>query len=200
EAIRLCEIVLTLRPGDPEPLGLRALMGYVHARRDTRFADGVLVTLDRQDRTRWHHGEIVEANRAITAAMQTHQPGPFQFEALIAAHHANAPDADSVDWPGIVALYDQYVVLDPSPVVRLNRGAALGQADGPQAGYAAVASIDGLDDYHLYWATRADFAARTGRNDDAHASYDRAVELTHNEAERAHLERRRAELAGPRPG
>lgn len=200
EALRLNEVVLTLRPDEPEALGLRALMGFIHARRDTRFADERLVTLDEQDRSRWHRDEIMAANHLIAAAMRIHRPGPFQFEALIAAHHANAADAGSVDWPGIVALYDQYVVFDPSPVVRLNRAAALGQADGPQAGYAAVEGIDGLDDYHLYWATLAEFAGRSGRDAEARRAYDRAIELTENPAERTHLERRRAERTSSESG
>ena len=200
EAIRLSEVIISLRPDEPEALGLRALMGFIHARRDTRFAGDRLVTLDRQDRTRWHRDEIAAANQLIAAAMRTHRPGPFQFEALIAAHHANAPDADSVDWPGIVGLYDQYVVFDPSPVVQLNRAAAIGQADGPQAGFTAVETITGLDDYHLYWATRAEFASRTGRDTEAKAAYDRAIELTDNPAERAHLEERRTERTSPGTG
>ncbi|MEO0495687.1 MAG: hypothetical protein AAF081_19945, partial [Actinomycetota bacterium] len=144
--------------------------------------------------------EIVTANRLITDAMRTHRPGPFQFEALIAAHHANAPDAGSVDWAMIAALYDQYVAFDPSPVVGLNRAAAIGQADGPQAGYAAVAAIETLDRYHLYWATLAEFAGRTGRVGEAVDAYDRAIQLTANPAERSHLQERRAALTATDPG
>ncbi|MEM9202297.1 MAG: sigma-70 family RNA polymerase sigma factor [Actinomycetota bacterium] len=194
ESIRLADVLISLRPDDPEVVALRALMGFVHARRDARFDGDRLITLDQQDRTRWHRAEIAAANRTIATAMAHRQPGPFQFQALIAAYHSTAPDAASVDWSRIVALYDQYVAFDPSPVVRLNRAAAIGHADGPDAGWAALADVDGLDGYHLYWATRAEFAARTGRSAEAIDAYDRALNLTTNPAEQTHLEQRRARL------
>jgi RNA polymerase sigma-70 factor (ECF subfamily) len=194
ESIRLADVLVSLRPDDPEVLALRALMGFTHARRDARFEGDRLITLDRQDRTRWHRDEIATANRIIATAMTHHRPGSFQFQALIAAHHSSAADAASVDWSMIVALYDQYAVFDPSPIVRLNRAAAVGQADGPDAGLAALRSIDGLDDYHLYWATLADFSARSGRRIEAIEAYDRALERTTNPAEQRHLTERRATL------
>lgn len=192
EAIRLSDVVVSLRPDDPEVLALRALMGFTHARRDARFDGDHLVTLDEQDRSRWHRDEISAASRLIADAMGHNRPGPFQFQALIALHHTHPADADAIDWPMIVKLYDQYAAFDPSPIVRLNRAAAVGQADGPDAGLAALRSVDGLDDYHLYWATLADFSARSGRTAEAIEAYDRALQLTDNPAERAHLiERRR---------
>ena len=194
EAIRLADVVITLRPTDPEVLALRSLMGFTHARRDARFDHERLVTLDEQDRSLWHQDDISAAARFIADAMRQGQPGPFQFQALIALHHTHPTDADAVDWPMIVTLYDQYVAFDPSPVVRLNRAAAIGQADGPDAGLTALRSIDGLDGYHLYWATLAEFSARSGRTDQALDAYDRALALTENPAEQLHLETRRDQL------
>lgn len=191
EAIRLAELVARLAPTSAESVGLLALMRFTHARRDARFRSdrGIdrLVLLADQDRTQWHLEEIRQGNRELERAMSMMEPGPLQLQALIASHHANARTAADTDWVRIVALYDQLVALQPSPVVRLNRAAAVAMADGPLVGLDALDAIDGLDRYHLFHSTRAELLSRVGRESDALEAFRRAEDLATNRAEVAHL-------------
>lgn len=189
EAIRLADVVRTLAPEHGEPAGLLALMSFIHARRGARFDGDHLVLLDGQDRSLWQLGEIATANRVLAGAMRLMQPGPFQLEALIASHHANARTAADTDWARIVALYDQLSALRPSPVVSLNRSVAVAMADGPLAGLRALDSIDQLDHYHLFHAARGELLVRVGDIAQARESFRRARQLTDNDAERDHLDR-----------
>ncbi len=187
EAIRLAWITGALAPGRAEPLGLLALMLFVHARRDARFDGDRMILLDEQHRADWHLVEIREANAVLATALGLMQPGPFQVQALIASHHANARTAADTDWVAVVALYDQLHALTPSPVVALNRAAARAMVDGPESGLRALETVEGLDRYHLYHATRGELLARAGDREVAVSAFERALELAANPSERAHL-------------
>ena len=192
EAIRLTRQVVDELPSSAEAEGLLALELYHHARLASRVDGlGELVLLDRQDRSSWNLDEISEANRRLRSAMARLTPGPYQVQAIIAGHHANARTADDTDWSAIAELYGQLARMAPNPVVELNRAVAIAMADGPLAGLAVLDRLGGLEEYHLYHATRGELLARAGRP--ARASFERARELTTNEAERRHLERRAAE-------
>ncbi|MEM1335747.1 MAG: sigma-70 family RNA polymerase sigma factor, partial [Actinomycetota bacterium] len=191
EAIRLAEIAGRLDGDDPETLGLLALMRFVHARRHGRVVGDHLVLLDDQDRTSWKLDEIRTGNDDLRHAFEQRRPGRYQLQAAIASYHSNARTADETDWPRIVALYDQLVALDPTPVVGLNREVAVAMADGPDAGLRALDALgDGggdrgrLDDFHLAHSTRGELLARTGRRDEAIESFERALERVRNPAER----------------
>jgi RNA polymerase sigma-70 factor (ECF subfamily) len=163
----------------------------------TRTSDGVLVTLEKQDRSRWDQGLIAEGVETLDEALATRRSGPYQVQAAIAACHATAPDAESTDWPQIAVLYAELARLAPSPVVELNRAVAVAMADGIPAGLALVdelAASGRLDGYHLLPATRADLLRRSGRRDEARLAYEEAVKLAPTEAERRYLTRRIREL------
>ncbi|GAB2684934.1 RNA polymerase sigma factor [Kribbella swartbergensis] len=195
EAIRLARLLVQLMPDEPEAAGLLALMLLHDARRDTRLsADGVLVTLEDQDRTRWDHSQITEGVSLLEATLRRGTPGPYQVQAAIAACHASARTAADTDWPQIAALYGQ---LKQTPVVALNRAVAIGMADGPAVGLRLVDELAAgpLAGYHLLPATRADFLRRLGRYAEAAASYREAVELAATEAERRYLARRLDEVS-----
>ncbi len=198
EAIRLARLLAELMPEEPEVLGLLALMLLHDARRATRVdADGVLVTLDHQDRSRWSRAEIAEGDAILERALRMRRPGPYQVQAAIAACHATATSPDETDWLQIAALYGELARLAPSPVVELNRAVAVGMADGPQAGLALVDALlesGELADYHLLPAVRADLLQRLGRRAEAAASYREALALASTASERTHLERRLAEV------
>jgi RNA polymerase sigma-70 factor, ECF subfamily len=149
-------------------------------------ADGRLVLLDDQDRSRWDAGEIAEGRGLVERALRRRQPGPYQLQAAIAACHTG----DRSDWPQIVALYGELLGFQPSPVVELNRAVAIAMAEGPEKGLAAIDAIDGLDDYRHLHSARADLLRRLGRADEARAAYARSLELEPNESERDFLERR----------
>ena len=197
EAIRLGALVVELLD-DPEALGLLALMRLHEARRDTRVDEaGDLVLLEDQDRARWDRAAIAQARAQIDRALAARRIGPYLLQAAIAAVHADAPSAGETDWAEIVALYDVLLRVDPSPVVALNRAAALGMRDGPEAGLAAVEAVlgqGGLDRYPHAHAARADMLRRLGRPE-AGESYARALALTRQPAERRFLEKRIAGLA-----
>jgi len=195
EAIRLSRLLVQLMPSEPEPAGLLALMLLHDARRDTRLsADGVLVTLEDQDRTRWDHAQITEGERVLESALGRGVPGPYQIQAAIAACHATARTACDTDWPQIAALYGQ---LKQTPVVALNRAVAIGMADGPAVGLRLVDELAAgpLAGYHLLPATRADFLRRLGRSAEAAESYQQALALAATDAERGYLQRRLAEVS-----
>jgi RNA polymerase sigma-70 factor (ECF subfamily) len=194
EAIRLARILADLMPDEVEVWGLLALLLLTEARRSARTApDGSIVLLPDQDRARWDRELIDEGHTIVRACLRRNLPGPYQVQAAINAVHTDAPTSADTDWAQVLALYDQLLVLTPTPVVALNRAVALAEVDGPEAALAAVDDLD-LDGYHLLHSTRAAFLARLDRVDDARAAYDRAIALTANAAERALLQRKRAEL------
>ncbi len=195
EAIRLTITARELMPSNAEVEGLLALELYARARHDTRFNGDVLVLLDQQDRTRWD-GELIEqANGLLNHALARMQPGPFQTQAVIARHHATARTAADTDWPAIASAYSVLLTLTGgSPVVALNRAVAVSMADGPDAGLRLLGDVTGLNEYHLYWATKAELLLRSGDPDAAAPAFARARELATNVAEQQHLDRRIAEL------
>ncbi|GAA1437389.1 RNA polymerase sigma factor [Microlunatus lacustris] len=195
EAIRLLRLVRELvpprSPGTDDLDARLALMLLQHARRDARVLDGRLVLLPDQDRSRWHVAEAAEALQLLLP--QVHAPArPALLEALIAAEHTVARTAADTDWARIAARYAELEALTGSPVVTLNRAVAVAEADGPLAGLALLAGLD-LPGHRLP-AVRAELLVRAGRTDEAHAAYTDALSRCRNDAERDHLERRRAEL------
>ena len=199
EAIRLGRLLVQLLP-EPEAMGLLALMLLHESRRAARAgADGDIVLLAEQDRTLWNREQIAEGSALVTRALQSGRPGPYVLQAAVAAVHANAASAHSTDWDEIVGLYDMLLQAEPSPVVELNRAAAVAMRDGPAAGLALIDAIlarGDLLDYHLAHAARADMCRRLGAAADARRSYERAIALVRQEPERRFLERRLAGLPG----
>jgi RNA polymerase sigma-70 factor (ECF subfamily) len=197
EAIRLGRGLAELMPAEPEVLGLLALMLLADSRRDARVSsDGALVPLAAQDRSRWDRLRIAEGQAIVRQCLQWNRPGPYQIQAAIQAVHSDAPVAAATDWRQVVALYDQLLVLAPTPVVALNRATALAELTGPEAGLRALDGL-ALDGYHLFHAVRADLLQRVGRIAEARAAVDRAIELCANDVERELLERRRRDLPAP---
>lgn len=194
EAIHLARVLVRLLPAEPEPRGLLALMLLNEARRAGRVEDGMLVPLERQDRSRWDRELIDEGVAMLDEALAMRRGGPYQVQAAIAACHATAPDIAGTDWPQIAALYKELLRLAPSPVVELNRAVAVAMAEGIPAGLDMVDRIDGLDSYHLLHATRADLLRRADRVAEARIAYEKALRLAPTEAERRYLTRRLAEL------
>jgi RNA polymerase sigma-70 factor (ECF subfamily) len=195
EAIRLGRLLAELVPDEPEVMGLHALMLLLEARRPARTApDGAIVRLPDQDRTLWDRDLIEQGQAIVRECLRRNEPGPYQIQAAINAVHSDAADAAATDWRQIVALYDQLMALAPSPVVALNRAVAVAEVDGPGAGLALVDALDGLHEYHLFHAVRADLLQRLGRDGEAARAYDAALARTENEAERSLLRRRREAL------
>lgn len=199
EAIRLARVLSRLMPDEPEVGGLTALMMLHDARREARVAKGDLVLLEDQDRSLWDTERIDAATALLDAALGRGSIGPYQIQAAIAALHARAPRFEDTDWRQIVLLYERLFALQPTPVVALNRAAAVAMADGPQVGLAAMDRLgDALDDYGVYHAARADLLRRLGRRDEAVGAYQRAITATTNAVERRYFERRVAELGAAR--
>jgi len=200
EAIRLTRLIRTLIPQDGEVAGLLALMLLTEARRSARVsARGELVALDEQDRGSWDAELIAEGHRLVrerlTAAAAGEAPGRYQILAAINAVHTSAHDVRDTDWSQIIALYDQLVRLDPSPIIVLNRAIAVAELDGPEVALAIIDRLeDKLADYHAYHATRAELLRRLGRSQKARMAYDKAIDLAGNTAETAYLTRRRDQL------
>jgi RNA polymerase sigma-70 factor (ECF subfamily) len=199
EAIRLTRLVRALLPEDGEVAGLLALMLLIEARRTARVsATGELVRLDEQDRGSWDLALIAEGHalvreRLAVVANGGPRPGRYQILAAINAVHTSVRDARDTDWSQIVALYDQMIQVDASPIVRLNRAIAVAELDGPEVALAEVDRL-ALDDYHAFHATRADLLRRLGRSGESRTAYERAIELAENAAEVALLTRRRDQL------
>jgi RNA polymerase sigma-70 factor, ECF subfamily len=199
EAIRLGWLLAELLPDEPEVLGLLALMLLHDARQAARVdAHGDLVTLDEQDRSLWDRRRIAEGLALVESAMRRGRPGPFQIQAAIAALHAEPESAAATDWPQIALLYQELARYLASPVVELNRAAAVAMVNGPEAGLRlldGIAQERALSSYHVYHAARADLLRRAGRLAEAAAAYRRTLELCQNEVERRYLQRRLAEIA-----
>ena len=191
EAIRLARLLAELLPDEPEVLGLLALVLLVDARRAARTsADGSFVPLAEQDRTRWDRELIEEGQAIVRRCVGIGRPGPYQLQAAIQAVHDDALTSRVTDWGVVLTLYDQLLALQPTPIVALNRAVALAEVDGPDVALAALDELElGLGQYHLFHAVRGDLLGRTGRLDEASAAFERAAQLTANEAERAWLRR-----------
>ena len=191
EAIRLGKLLAVLMPDEPEALGLLALMLLQDSRRAARVGpDGELVLLEDQDRELWNADRIEEGLRVLERAIALRRAGPYQLQAAIAAAHA-----EKRPWSEIVLLYDRLAQLNPSPVVELNRAVAVALAGRIEDGLAIVDRLDGLEEYHLLHAARADLLRRLDRRDEAAAAYRRALELAGNDAESRYLERRLLEVS-----
>jgi RNA polymerase sigma-70 factor, ECF subfamily len=197
EAIRLGRLLVELLP-EPEALGLLALMLLHEARRAARTSPaGELTLLDDQDSSLWDRAQIAEGSALVERALASRRIGPYTLQAAIAQVHAEAPVAAATDWTQIVGLYDVLVRAEPSPVVELNRAAAIAMRDGPAAGLALIDTIlqrGDLADYPLAHSARAELCRRLGKAGDARVSYERALGLTRQEPQRRFLERRLAEL------
>jgi RNA polymerase sigma-70 factor (ECF subfamily) len=193
EAIRLCRVLRSLLPTEPEVAGLLALMLLTDARRTARFADGVLVPLMDQDRAAWDGSEIAEGLSLVRECLAVNRPGVYQIQAAVNAVHSTARTGADTDWSQIAALYAQLFSISPTPVVALNRAVAVSELDGPAVGLAEVDRLH-LPTYHAWHATRAELLRRLGRYDESRSAYDSALALIDNDAERAYLTRRRDEL------
>lgn len=198
EAIRLGRLLTELLP-NPEVIGLLALMLLNESRRPARSTpNGKPVLLADQDRSLWQRDLIAEGEQLVEMALRSRQFGPYSLQAAIAAVHAEAPDIDATDWDQIVGLYDALLRMEPSSVVALNRAVAIAMRDGPEAGLMLVDALlaDGeLRSYSLAYSARADLCYRLGRNEDARAAYQQALDLTGQGAERQFIQQRLHELA-----
>ena len=196
EAIRLARLLVALMPDEPEAVGLLALMLLTHARTPARIdQDNELVRLGDQKRDLWNRVMIEEGHELVRQCLRRDRPGPYQYQAAINAVHADAPQAVATDWGQIVALYDQYVAVDASPIVALNRAIAIGELDGPEAGLRELDEVE-LAEYPYYHAARAEFLQRAGRTSEAIDALAEAVNRTSNQPERRHLERGLQTLRG----
>ncbi|MET7880235.1 sigma-70 family RNA polymerase sigma factor [Micromonospora profundi] len=199
-AITLARVMHVLLPQNAEVAGLLALMLLIDSRRESRVgADGRLLLLAEQDRSRWDTGQISEGVALLVESLRRQPPGRYAVQAAIAAVHAEAPSWADTDWAEIVALYDVLRSLWPSPVVDLNRAVALGMRDGPEAGLAALEPLldmPAMATYGYLSAARADFLRRLQRWAEAETAYEEALALTGNEVERAFLTERLEEIRG----
>jgi RNA polymerase sigma-70 factor, ECF subfamily len=198
EAIRLARTLANLMPDEPDAHALLALLLLHDSRRGARTRDGELVLLEDQDRSRWDRAEIEEGVRLLNRSIRLNTRRPasaYQVQAAIAALHAEAESPAATDWREIADHYEALQRIYDTPVVRLNRAAALAMADGPEAGLALMEQLDldELDEFHPFHAARADLLRRAGRGAEAAAAYQRAIALCANDVERRYLERRLAE-------
>ena len=196
EALRLARALVALMPDEPEAAGLLALMLLSESRMPARTAEGALVLLRDQDRTKWDRTMIEEGQGIVRACIRRGKPGPFQLQAAIQAVHCDADSFDATDWTQIVALYDHLLSVMPTPVVELNRAIAIGEIEGPGAALTALDAIaPDLDNYHLMHAARGTTLRRLGQRDAAMAAYERAAHLAATEADRRFLTQQIEELA-----
>src|SRR5438552_2938 len=197
EAVRLGRLLVELLP-EPEAMGLLALMLLHEARRASRTTpSGEMILLEDQDRSLWDRAQIEEGVELVERALASHRFGPYTLQAAIAAVHAEASTAAATDWPQIVGLYDVLLRADPSPVIELNRAAAIAMRDGPQAGLSLIDAIlvrGDLSGYHLAHAARGDLLRRLGRGDEAIDAYARALEFATQKSERSFIARRLDQL------
>lgn len=193
--MRLARLIVELMPDEPEAIGLLALLLLLESRRPARPArtapDGSLVLLPDQDRSRWNRALISEGQSLVRVCLRRNAPGPYQVQAAINAVHADTADGAQTDWAQIVALYDHLMALAPTPVVALNRAVARAELDGPAVALAEIGRLE-LPEYQPYWVSRAELLLRAGRAPEARDAFDRALALTDNAVEHAHLTRRRA--------
>ena len=196
EAIRLARLLVDLMPDEPEAVGLLALLLLSESRRGARTeADGSIVLLADQDRSRWDQALITEGQVLVQGCIRRNAPGQYQVQAAISAvHSAAASTAADTDWSQVVQLYDQLAVIVPTPVVALNRAVAVAEVDGPGVALALVDGLD-LEQYPPFHITRAELLARLDRPDDAVAAFDRALALTTNDIERTYLQQRRDQVS-----
>jgi RNA polymerase sigma-70 factor, ECF subfamily len=198
EAIRLAGTLARLMPDEPEALGLLALMLLQDSRREARVdSAGELVLLEEQDRSLWDRREIETGLGLLERASRIGPPGPYALQAAIAAEHARSESPAETDWARIASLYGLLALAQPSPVIELNRAAAVAMAEGPERGLELMADEElaaQLDDYQPLWSARGDLLRRAGRADEAREAYVRALKLTTNPVERRFLERRLADL------
>ena len=199
EAIRLGSLLVELMP-EPEAMGLLALMTLHEARRGSRTtASGEMVLLEDQDRSLWDRAQIEEGVALVEQALGSHRFGPYTLQAAIAAIHAEAQSPGATDWAQIVGLYDVLLMTDASPVIELNRAAAVAMRDGPEAGLALIDAIlarGDLTGYHLAHAARGDLCRRLGRVPEAISAYERALEIATQEPERRFINGRLEVLRG----
>ena len=194
EAIRLGRLLAGLLPDEPEVLGLLALMLLTDARRGVRAtAEGEMVLLSDQDRSRWDRTLIAEGQVLVRRCLVLNKPGPYQIQAAISAVHSEAMTADGTDWRQVLALYDQWLAIAPGQAVALNRIVALAEVEGPAAALSVLETLQ-LSRYYLFHAIRADLLRRLGHGEQAVRAYDEAISLTANEAERRFMRHRRDAL------
>jgi RNA polymerase sigma-70 factor, ECF subfamily len=198
EAIRLARLLVELMPRETEPRGLLALMLLHDSRRETRIdAQGEMVLLEEQDRSRWDRVQIAEGLTHSESALRADAPGPYSIQAAIAAIHSRAARAEETDWHAIAELYGRLYAMNPSPVIELNRAVAIAMADGPEVGLRLIDALEtsgDLRDYYLMWAARADLLRRLGRWREAAESYNAALARVGSAPERRFLRRRLAEV------
>jgi RNA polymerase sigma-70 factor (ECF subfamily) len=202
EAIRLVRLLIQLQPDsknlEPELLGLLALMLLQESRRAARTSPtGELILLPDQDRTLWNREKIAEGVALVEKAISSRRFGPYTLQAAIAAVHAEAPSTAATDWRQIVALYNQLLQIQPSPVVHLNRAVAIAESDGPASGLAQIDALlqhGELANYYLAHSARAEMYRRLGRTADARSSYEKALSLTQQQPERHFLQERIRQL------
>ena len=194
DALRLARSLAALLPGEPEPLGLLALMILHDSRREARAgAEGELILLEDQDRSQWRRDEIEEGLRLVETALRMKRPGSYQIQAAIAAVHAEATTASETDWPQIALLYDELLRYEPTPVVELNRAVAVSFAASPDLGLRLLDRIErtgALEDYAPFHLARADMLRRLDRRDEAREAYKRALPFADNEQVRRFIELR----------
>ena len=189
EAIRLTRLLLRLFRSEPEIMGLTALLLLQHARTDARFdAEGQLILLDDQDRSRWNKTLINEGLALIDKAMRHRQSGPYQLQAAIAALHSRAERPEDTDWQQIDLLYGTLEIMQPSPVVTLNRAVAVSKVRGAEAALAMIEPLaPRLSNYFHYFGVRGAFLMQLGRDEEARTAFDRAIALANTSAEAAHI-------------
>src|SRR5260370_27987818 len=189
EAIRLGRLLLRLFQGEPEVMGLVALLLLQHARAPARFdSDGSIVLLEDQDRSRWDRALIAEGLAVVDKAMRHRQPGPYQVQAAIAALHVRAARPQDTDWAQIDLLYSTLERLQPSPVVTLNRAVAVAKVSGPAAALALIEPLaERLSGYFHYFGVKGGLLLQLGRTEEARVTFDRAISLAHTTAEAAHI-------------
>jgi len=196
EAVRLGRSLVELMPDEPEAVGLHALMILSESRIPARLADGDVVLLRDQDRSKWDRSMIEEGQALVRACVRRNQPGPYQLQASIQAVHSDAESFDATDWSQIVTLYDHLFSIMPTPVVALNRAIAISETDGPADALAAIDTVaSDLDAYHLMHATRGTMLRRLGRTDEAVAAFERALHLAPTDADRRFLKQQIEELS-----
>jgi RNA polymerase sigma-70 factor (ECF subfamily) len=192
EAIRLGRVLMELMPGEPEVMGLLALMLLIDSRRAARLgAAGELVRLADQDRSLWNRDALAEGQMLVRQCLRLNRPGPYQIQAAINAVHSDAPTAADTHWPQIVTLYDQLLALSPSDIVALHRAVAVAELDGPAAALALLDAL-ALREYYLFHAVRAELLRRLGRKADAATAYETAIARCENAVERRFLEQQLA--------